>query len=103
MENRKTASHGWDIIVIGSGIGGLTCASALAHQGKKVLVLEQHYVAGGMTHTFKRKGFLWDVGVHVLGEMTPDRLPGKLLDWLSDGNIQMESVGEVYDTFYLGA
>jgi len=100
MENKKTASHGWDIIVIGSGIGGLTCASALAHQGKKVLVLEQHYVAGGMTHTFKRKGFLWDVGVHVLGEMTPDRLPGKLLDWLSDGNIQMESVGEVYDTFY---
>ena len=56
LDNEDQNRH-FDIIVIGSGMGGMACASALAHFGKKVLVLEQHYVAGGMTHTFKRKKF----------------------------------------------
>jgi all-trans-retinol 13,14-reductase len=59
----------WDAIVLGSGIGGLACAAALARTGYAVLVVEQHYVAGGLTQTFHRSGFRWDVGVHYLGEM----------------------------------
>ena len=43
-------------VIIGSGMGGLTTAVFLAKAGKKVVVLEQHYVPGGFTHTFKRKG-----------------------------------------------
>ena len=54
----------WDAIVIGSGIGGLTAAVLLgAHGGKRVLVLERHYEAGGFTHTFHRPGIssgMWD-------------------------------------------
>ena len=47
----------WDAIVIGSGIGGLTAAVLLGvHAGKRVLVLERHYEAGGFTHTFHRPG-----------------------------------------------
>ena len=41
-----------DIIIIGSGIGSLTCAGLLSRVGKKVLVLEQHYIAGGCMHSF---------------------------------------------------
>ena len=52
----------YDTIVIGSGIGGLTTAAFLAREGKKVLVLERHYTAGGFTHVSKRKGYEWDVG-----------------------------------------
>jgi len=63
----------WDAIVIGSGLGGLTTASLLARDGKRVLVLEQHYVLGGFTHTFKRKGYEWDVGVHYIGEVHRER------------------------------
>src|ERR1700676_1604739 len=60
----------WDAIVIGSGIGGLTAAALLSkHAGKKVLVLERHYTAGGYTHSFHRPGYVWDVGVHYVGEM----------------------------------
>ena len=43
----------------------------------------EHYVAGGMTHTFKRKQMVWDVGVHCLGEMEAKRMPGRVLRWLS--------------------
>ena len=96
----KHGSGPWDVIVIGSGMGGMACAAALAKYGKRVLILEQHYVAGGFTHTFSRKGFKWDVGVHCIGEMGPRDLPGKLLSWLSDGNIKWESMGETYETFH---
>ena len=45
----------FDAIVIGSGIGGLTAAAALAKCGRRVLVLEQHTQLGGLTQTFKRR------------------------------------------------
>lgn len=51
-----------DVIVIGSGIGGLTAGATLAKAGKRVLVLEQHDQAGGCCHTYIEKGFEFDVG-----------------------------------------
>jgi all-trans-retinol 13,14-reductase len=44
--------------VIGSGIGGLSAAAVLSKAGKKVLVLEQHDMAGGGCHTFFEKGYV---------------------------------------------
>jgi all-trans-retinol 13,14-reductase len=86
-----------DTIVIGSGIGGLACASALAKCGHRVLVLEQHYIAGGLTSTFNRKGFTWDVGIHYLGDMGPKGQARRLLEWLSDGAIRVAPIGSAYD------
>ncbi len=88
-----------DTIVIGSGMGGLACSAALARAGQRVLLLEQHYVAGGMTHTFKRKGYVWDVGVHCLGEMDEGCYPRKILDWLTEGRVTMHKYDHVYDSF----
>ena len=51
-----------DVIVVGSGIGGLSVAAMLAKAGKKVVVLEQHDQAGGCCHTYIEKGFEFDVG-----------------------------------------
>ncbi len=57
----------YDAIIIGSGAGGLSCALTLAKEGKKVLVLEQHYVAGGWCHSFKLKGHRYTPGIHYIG------------------------------------
>ncbi len=55
----------FDAVVIGAGLGGLSCAAAFARQGFKPLVLEQHYVPGGYASAFKRPGgFVFDVSLH---------------------------------------
>ena len=51
-----------DFVVIGSGIGGLSAAAMLGLYGYKVLVLESHYLPGGVAHTFERDGFKFDAG-----------------------------------------
>jgi all-trans-retinol 13,14-reductase len=95
----------YDTIVVGSGIGGLTTAALLArHGGQRVLVLERHYTAGGFTHTFRRPGFEWDVGVHYIGEVHQRGSPmRRLFDHLTDGQLTWEDMGPVYDTFVIGA
>lgn len=53
----------YDVIVVGSGIGGLTCGALLSKRGYKVLVLEQHYQVGGYCSSYQRKGFVFNAGV----------------------------------------
>lgn len=55
----------WDAIVIGAGLGGLSCAAAFARKGFRTLVLEQHDKPGGYATAFRRPGgFLFDVSLH---------------------------------------
>ena len=63
----KVEGKKYDAIVIGSGMGGLTCAASLSRFGYRVLVLEQHEIAGGGTHTFFIDGktdYEFDSGLH---------------------------------------
>jgi phytoene dehydrogenase-like protein len=57
-------SDTYDVIVIGSGLGGLTTANRLAYCGHKVLLLEYHHKLGGLAAWFKRRGHIFDVSLH---------------------------------------
>ena len=90
----------FDTIVVGSGMGGMTTATALSRMGHKVLLLEQAQSIGGLTHAFSREGFSWDVGLHYCGTFGHDQPAGRILDWLSGGSIEFRSVGTVYDILH---
>ncbi len=92
----------YDAIVIGSGIGGLTAASLLAELGWRVAVLEQHYTAGGSTHSYERKGYEWDVGVHYIGDMGAATTSRRLMDFLTEGDLGWAPMADRYDRFYIG-
>lgn len=91
----------YDVIIIGSGMGGLTCASILAQITRlRVLILEQHFKPGGYTHTFKRPGgFHWDVGVHYVGEMQPGRPSRRLMDLVTGGTVAWERMPDPFEVF----
>jgi all-trans-retinol 13,14-reductase len=96
-----TSSAGeFNVIVIGSGMGGMTTATALSRLEHKVLLLEQAQTIGGLTHAFSRNGFTWDVGLHYCGLFGHDQPAGRVLDWLSGGTIDFRSVGTVYDILH---
>ena len=97
-------AESWDAIVIGSGIGGLTTAATLSKlAGRRVLVLERHYTAGGFTHTFRRPGYEWDVGVHYIGGVShPKGAARRMFDFISDGELQWADMGDCYDRIIVG-
>ena len=59
----QLADH-YDIVVVGSGLGGLTCANRLARCGHRILLLEHHHRLGGLATWFKRKGHIFDISLH---------------------------------------
>lgn len=63
--NKKDIQQDVDIIIIGSGMAGLSCGAILSRMGYKVLILEGHNdVCGGGTHMFDLKGYRFDSGLH---------------------------------------
>ncbi len=89
----------YDAVIIGAGVGGLITANLLAREGLAVLLLEQHYMAGGYCSTFRRAGYTFDAATHfypLLGN--PSTLTGRLLRELGieTGWVKMDPV----DTFH---
>uniref|UniRef100_A0A914RR07 Amine oxidase domain-containing protein n=1 Tax=Parascaris equorum TaxID=6256 RepID=A0A914RR07_PAREQ len=108
----KVAST-WDVIVIGSGLSGLTIAKILAASSRKVLVLEQHDRAGGACHTFDLDRFEFDVGerfivqkllphfmvdgLHYVAEMYPGSVLYKICSAMSDSQVQWQRIEDPFD------
>ncbi|MBL4586895.1 MAG: NAD(P)/FAD-dependent oxidoreductase [Flavobacteriales bacterium] len=100
---RLKKKSGYDAIVIGSGLGAMTFGAIMAKQGKKILLLEKHYVPGGFTHIFKRKEYEWDVGIHYVGDVHHDfTFMSLLFDHVTDHQLEWQEMDEVYDRIILG-
>src|SRR4030042_3503504 len=67
-----------DAVVIGAGLGGLSSAAFLAKAGKKVLLLERHYVPGGYASSFLRGRFEFEISLHELSGLGDQDNPGPL-------------------------
>lgn len=75
-----------DVLIIGSGPGALAAAICLSKAGKKVLVLEQHYVPGGWCHSFHLKGQRFSPGVHYVGLVDKGKTSSNLFESLGIAN-----------------
>ena len=60
----------YDVVIIGSGLGGLVCGSLLAREGKSVLVLERQAQPGGCMQSYQRGGLSFDTGFHYVGGLS---------------------------------
>src|SRR5450631_4789282 len=90
----------FNVIVVGSGMGGMSCAAALARTGHRVLLLEQYDKIGGQSHSFTRNDFRWDPGLHYLGGLAPGEPERAVLDWLTEGHMEFAPIGPIYDTLH---
>lgn len=73
----------YDILIVGSGLGGLVCANILSKTGLKVCVVEKNKQAGGCLQSYKKHGCNFDVGVHYLGGLDEGQILNKFFKYLN--------------------
>lgn len=59
----------YEVVIVGSGLGGLLCGYILSKEGYKVCILEKHHQLGGCLQTFTRQGSIFDTGMHYVGSL----------------------------------
>ena len=106
---RRLAENPPDVVVVGSGAGGLAFAALVAKAGMRAVVFERHYRAGGCTHAFSEIGGgrdVFDTGIHYVGMGATFRrllshvsAPGRPMRFAVMGD---ESDGFAYDEIDLG-
>ncbi len=96
----------YDVIVIGAGLGGLSAATMLAHNGLDVLLLERHNIPGGYATSFVRGRYEFEVALHELSGIGPPGRPGTLyryLDYLGVASkLEFHRLSNLYRTVVLG-
>ncbi len=97
MTQTTLADINTDIIVIGSGIGGLSCAALLASYGFNVIVCESHSIPGGAAHGFERNGFKFDSGPSLYSGLSYSPSPNPLQQVLAAIGEELPYV--TYDTW----
>ena len=77
-----STKYDYDVVVIGSGMGGLTCGTILAAEGMRVCVVEKGTVLGGCLQSFRRGRWLVDTGIHYVGSLQEGQVMHQYLKYL---------------------
>jgi all-trans-retinol 13,14-reductase len=72
----------YDVVIVGTGLGGLVCGYILSRHGYKVILLEKNGQIGGCLQSFMRNGVLFDTGMHYIGAMDNGQVINKLFSYL---------------------
>ena len=72
----------YDIIIIGSGLGGLVCANILSKEGYKVCVLEKNSAFGGCLRSYRRKDRIIDTGIHYVGRLDEGQILNRYFKYM---------------------
>lgn len=93
----------YDVIIVGSGLGGLLCATLIAMQGKKVCVLEKNKQLGGNLQTFSRNKKIFDTGVHYIGGLGEGQTLHQIFKYagLMD-KLRLQKMDEGFDKILIG-
>ncbi|WP_114790125.1 NAD(P)/FAD-dependent oxidoreductase [Niabella yanshanensis] len=91
-------SKKYDVVIIGSGLGGLLCANLLAMRGMKVCLLEKNRQFGGNLQTFSRDKQIFDTGVHYIGGLEKGQTLYQLFKYVGlMGHLKVEKMDECFD------
>lgn len=91
-----------DVLIIGSGLGGLECGALLAQRGLKVLVLESSHQPGGCMQSFRRGGQHYDTGLHYVGGLAPGQALHKAFGQLGLLDLPWQRMDEDFDHVIIG-
>ncbi len=91
-----------DVIVIGSGLGGLECACILAAAGKRVLVLERALQPGGCMQSYRRRGLGYDTGFHYVGALDEGQSLHNVFGFLGLLDLPWQRLDDCFDHIRIG-
>ena len=94
----------YDAIVVGAGLGGLSSACRLAKAGKKVLLMEQHNLPGGVASSFKRGRFEFETALHELAAIGAPEKRGDIYKLVNEDygvDIEWLAIPDLFRAFHL--
>jgi len=91
-----------DVLIVGSGLGGLECGALLAQRGLRVLMLEGAHQPGGCIQSFRRGGLHYDTGLHYVGGLAPGQVMHKAFDQLGLLDLPWEQMDNDFDHIIIG-
>jgi hypothetical protein len=92
----------YDVIIIGSGLGGLECAHILSKAGKRVLVLEKEAQPGGCVQSYRRNGLTFDTGFHYVGGLEEGQSLHAAFNMLGLMALPWKKLDDAFDRILIG-
>ncbi|MDL2244329.1 NAD(P)/FAD-dependent oxidoreductase [Parabacteroides sp. OttesenSCG-928-J18] len=91
----------FDVVIIGAGMSGLACASLIGQlYGLKVLVVEKHIKIGGLSQSYSKNGYSWEIGIHQIGELTKASLLNHVFKFITNGKVSLRKMPEVFINYH---